>query len=50
MYNNLFSCYPPEKFPKFHEIPKFREIQETVGKFSPGKFREIFPRIFRDFK
>ena len=37
-------------FGKFREIPKFREIVKTIGKFSPGKFREIFPRIFRDFQ
>ena len=35
---------------KFREFPKFRETWENVGKFSPGKFREIFPRIFRDFQ
>jgi hypothetical protein len=37
-------------FLKFPEIPKFREIRENVGKFSPGKFREIFPRIFLYFQ
>ena len=39
-----------EKFRETPEIPKFREIQKNVGKFAPGKFREIFPRIFRDFQ
>ena len=38
------------KFREIREIPKFREIVKNVGKFSPGKFREIFPRIFRDFQ
>ena len=35
---------------EIREIPKFREIQENVGKFSPGKFREILPRIFLHFQ
>ena len=34
----------------FREIPTFQEIPENVGKFSPGKFREIFPRIFLYFR
>ena len=29
---------------------EIREIPENVGKFSPGKFREIFPRIFLHFQ
>ena len=45
----MFSYNSPEKFPKFQEIPKFREIPENPGNFSPGKFREVFPRIFLYF-
>ena len=36
-------------FGKFQEILKFWEIRENVGKLSPRKLREIFPRIFLHF-
>ena len=35
---------------KLQEISEIPEIPENVGKFSPGKFREIFPRIFLYFR
>ena len=48
--NGGVSQTSPGKFWEIQEITKFREIVKNVGKFSQGKFPEIFPRIFLHFQ